>query len=124
LKKGHVLGKQAMNRIKHILVVVALLATMLPCSHAALHHNDHHHDADIELCCVAASPCACHSCEHSYCADPVQIQTDRTSNITLTEHPAILELLFCLPETKPALQKARPPAIGILAALQTVRLLI
>ena len=117
--------KQTMTPLKHILVVVALLATMLPCGHAALHHDDdHHHDADVERCCVAVDPCACHSCEHPYCADPVQIQTNRTSDIALIEHPATLKLLFRLPETKPALQKARPTANGMLAALQTVQLLI
>jgi hypothetical protein len=112
-----------MKNLKHILVVVALLATMVPCVHAAAHH-DHHHDADMGLCEVEAEPCSCHSCEHPPYADRVETQIVYTPDLTTIEHPAIPDRLFALPEEKPALQNTRPPGVGILAALQTVQLLI
>ncbi len=112
-----------MNMLKHILVVVALLATMLPCVHAAVHH-DHHHDADKGLCEVAADPCSCHSCEHQPCADKNKIQGNRTLDTTTIEQPPISAILFVLPETNSALRPARPPSPGILASIRTVQLLI
>ncbi len=110
--------------MKHILVVVALLATMVPCGHAAMHHHhDHHHDG-VALCGVAGEPCSCHSCGHQPGADKLEIQTDRTSTVTATERPSIPDLLFRLPKTIPVLRRSHPPGVGILAALQTVQLLI
>ena len=123
MKKGRVLDKEAMKNLKPILVVVALLATMLPCGHAAVHH-DHHHDADMGLCEVAVDPCSCHSCGDRPCVGKVEIQTDRTSDTTPIEQPPISFVLFILPETNSALRQARPPSFGMLAALQTVQLLI
>ena len=111
-----------MKFLKHILVVVALLATLLPCGHAAMHH-DHHHD-EVGMCEIATEPCCCHSCEHTPCADTVEIQLDRTPGATTIEQPLTLMLLFVLPETKPALKQVPPPVPGVLATLQTVQLLI
>ena len=112
-----------MKFLKHILVVVSLLATMVPHVHAAAHH-DHHHDADMGLCEVAAEPCSCHSCEHPPCADRVEIQSVYTPDLTTIEHPSIPDRLFALPKTIPVLRKPHPPTVGMLAALQTVQLLI
>lgn len=113
-----------MNGVKHILVVVALLATVLPCVHAAA-HNNHHHAESVELCAVAAQPCACHSCEEHTCTEHVEIQLDRTPDTTTIKQPSTPLFLYILPETKPAFSvKAIPPVSGVLSSLQTVQLLI
>jgi hypothetical protein len=112
-----------MKFLKHILVMVALLATMLPCSHAAEHH-DHDHGATVELCAFATDPCECHSCDHKACSDDVEIQIDRTSvskTSVIYTAPAILLPIL---ETKPVLKKTILPVSGILAVIQTVQLLI
>ncbi len=112
-----------MKPLKHILVVVALLAAMLPCGHAE--HHDHGQDVAMELCALAAEPCECHSCNHQPCPDSVEIQLDHnTPDLNPIEHPPALMLLFVLPETKPVLKESPPLAPGMLAALQTVQLLI
>jgi len=112
-----------MSFFKHILVVVALLAAMLPCGHAAEHH-DHGHDSAPELCALAAEPCECHSCNHQPCPDSVEIQLDRTPDSNTIEPPSSPALLFILPETKSVLKQTPPPDPGILAVIQTVQLLI
>ncbi len=113
-----------MKLLKHILVVVALLAMVLPCVHAAAHLSHHHHE-DIELCEIVAEPCcACHSREQQPCADTVEIQLDRTPDVAAIDPPSIAALLYILPEDKPALKKAILPPPGVLATLQTVQLLI
>ncbi len=107
--------------LKHILVVVALLATMVPCGHADMHHDHDHHDDGVA---IAGEPCSCHSCEHCPGTDKFEIQTDRVSNPIVTEHLSIPDPLFSLPTTSTVLRKPLPPSVGILAALQTVQLLI
>ncbi|MEN8254526.1 MAG: hypothetical protein ABFR33_03555 [Verrucomicrobiota bacterium] len=111
-----------MKLLKPILVI-ALLAMLLPCSHAAMHH-DHEHDAAMELCALDTSPCECHSCEHQPCSDNVEIQLDRTPDSNTVEQPFSPDVLFTVPEPKPALRQTLPPVSGILASLQTVQLLI
>jgi len=113
-----------MKLLKHILVI-ALLAAILPCSHAAMHHDhDHEHDVAMELCAIATEPCECHSCEHQPCADKLEIQLDHTSDTTTIKPPASPAVLFVLLETKPVLRQTLPPISGILAILRTVQLLI
>lgn len=113
-----------MKLLKHILVVIALLAMVLPCVHAAAHLSHHHHEG-VELCEIAAEPCcACHSREQQPCTDNVEIQLDRTPDVAAIDHPAIPALLYILPEDKPALKKANHPPSGVLATLKTVQLLI
>ena len=112
-----------MRLLNHILVVVALLAAMLPCSHAE--HHDHGHDAAMELCTLAAEPCECHSCNHPQCPDSVEIQLDHnTPDSNTIEQPPAPVLLFILAETKSVLREIPPPVPGILAVIQTVQLLI
>jgi hypothetical protein len=114
-----------MKLLKHILMVVALLATLLPCSHAAIHHgHGHDHGTAMELCALGASPCACHSCDHQPCSDRLEIQRRPAPVSDTIEPPAALVLFLSFPETKPAIKKTTPPVSGILAALQTVQLLI
>jgi len=112
-----------MRPFKHILVVVALLAAMLPCGHAGVHH-DHGHDADAGQCALAAEPCECHSCDHQPCSDDIEIQLDLTPVSETIVQPVISDVLYVLPEIHPALNKTIPPVSGILAALQTIQLLI
>ncbi len=107
-----------MSFFKHILVVVALLAAMLPCSHAE-YHDHHEHDAAM------AEPCECHSCNHPPCPDSVEIELDHnTPDSNTIVPPSTPVLLFVLPETKFILKQTLPPASGTLAVLQTVQLLI
>jgi len=112
-----------MGLLKHILVVVALLAATLPCSHATEHH-DHGHNPALELCAVDASPCECHSCDHQPCSTDIEIQLDRTSvsdSLEVLRHAAIR---LPLPQYKPAFRNTSIPVSGILASIQTVQLLI
>ena len=113
-----------MKRLKHIFVVVALLAAMLPCSHAAEHHDHGHDAAATELCAFAAEPCECHSCNHQPCPDRTEIQFNHTPDSTTIQPPSAPALLFVLPEANPAPRQTLPPVPGILADLQTVQLLI
>ena len=110
-----------MKLLNHILVVLALLATMLPCGHADVHH-DHHHDDGV-LSEISAEPC-CHSCDHQPCADKVEIQVDRTFHSCTLEQPSFSTVLFVLPEIYLDLKQAPPPVSGILADLRTIQLLI
>ncbi|RKX46520.1 MAG: hypothetical protein DRP64_03065 [Verrucomicrobia bacterium] len=110
-----------MRPFKHILVVVALLAAMLPCGHAAVHHG-HGHDAG--QCALAAEPCECHSCDHQPCSYDIEIQLDLTPVSETIVQSVIPNVLFILPEIHPALNKTIPPVSGVLASLQTVQLLI
>jgi len=112
-----------MKLMKHILVVVSLLAMVLPCVHAAA-HDSHHHEEGLALCEIAVAPCACHSCEQQPCTDKVEIQLDRTPVTTTIGQPSIPALLFVLPDTKPVLRKTSPSVSGVLATLRTVQLLI
>ena len=112
-----------MNFLKHILVVVALLATMLPCCLAAERHN-HNHESTMELCAFATSPCECHSCDHESCADDLEIHFNLASGTQAIEQPSNPEVLFTLPEPLPAKSKKNPPVSGFLASIQTVQLLI
>jgi len=111
-----------MKPLKHILVI-ALLVAMLPCSHAAMYH-EHEHDVAMELCAIAEEPCECRSCEHQPCADKIEIQFDRAPDSNTIEQPFSPDVLFTLPESKPALRQTLPPVSGTLATLQTVQLLI
>ena len=112
-----------MKRLKHILIGIALLAATLPCAHAMEHH-DHSHDSALELCALDAHPCECHSCDHLPCSADIKIQLDRTSISTSLEIFPRTALRLPLPEYKPVLKNSPPPVIGILAAIQTVQLLI
>jgi len=112
-----------MKLLKHILVVVSLLATVLPCIHAAEHY-EHHHSGGVELCAIGTEPCACHSCEELPCTDKGEIQLSRTPDTATIGQPSIPVLLYVLPEAKPVIKKTTPPVSGVLAILQTVQLLI
>lgn len=113
-----------MKLLKHILVVVALLAMVLPCVHAAAHFSHHHHE-DVELCEIATGPCcACHSREQHPCTDNVEIELNRAPNVATIEQASSPTLLYILPKETPVLKKAILPVPGVLASLKTVQLLI
>ena len=113
-----------MKLLKHILIVVALLAMVMPCVHASAHYSHQHHE-DVELCEIATGPCcACHSREQQPCTDNVEIQLDRTPDATTIDHPSVPTLLYILPKENPVLKKSFLPVPGVLATLQTVQLLI
>lgn len=105
----------------YILLVIALLAAMLPCSHAML---DHGHGHAAGPCAFAHDPCECHSCGHAPCSDEVKIQLNQTPVAKSIEAPSIAAPLFVFAQAKPVITHALPPVSGILSDLQTVQLLI
>jgi hypothetical protein len=111
-----------MRILKHILVVVAFMATLLPCCHAMELH-DHDHES-AELCAVAAAPCECHPCDHAPCVDEKQIQLDRIGMQDCIEKPTMSVLFIALDKPQPTTYRFTPPDSGILAVLQTIQLLI
>jgi hypothetical protein len=112
-----------MNILKHILVVVALLVTTLPCSHAVMHH-EHEHGSAMDLCEVSAIPCQCHSCDHEPCSVQTEIQLKPAPDTQTTEQPWNPTVLFIVPEPRLAKSKNSPPVAGVLASILTIQLLI
>ena len=114
-----------MNFLKHILVMAVLLATLLPCSHAAMNHeHGRDHGSVMELCALDVAPCACHSCDHQPCSGHLEIQRSPAPVSSTIGPSASIVLFFSFPETTLATKKTTPPVSGILAVLQTVQLLI
>ena len=109
--------------LKRIIVVIALLAVISPCCHAAAHHG-HDHDAAVDLCALDAMPCECHSCDQQPCSDNIEIQTGQVPVSKTIEHPSIPDVNFIFPE--PKLDSGEPilPVSGVLVSLQTIQLLI
>jgi hypothetical protein len=112
-----------MKILKHILVVIALLATLLPCSHAVGHH-EHDHGSAAEICSVSAMPCECHSCDSEPCSDTCEIQFDTFPGTLIVYTPSNPAVLFILPEPRFDKRTAIPSDRGILAVLETIQLLI
>ena len=110
-----------MNLLKHILVVGALLVTMLPYSHAIMHHE---HGSAMELCEVSALPCQCHSCDHEPCSDQAEIQLKTAPGTQSIEQSSNPTVLFIVPEPLLTKSKNSPPVVGVLASIQTIQLLI
>ena len=112
-----------MNLLKHIFVVSALLATMLPCNHSPAHH-EHDHGSAVELCAVSTTSCECHSCEKEPCSAKPEVKFNPAPGTQIIESPSNPAVLFILPEPQLAMSKIIPPVSGVLAAIQTVQLLI
>jgi len=115
-----------MKFLKHILVMVALLAPTLPCTHAdAYYDHGHDHDAATELCALPAAQCVCHSCDHSPVTEDVQVPQNNSGSSEIVIPPAPARtLLFVLPEIKAVSRNSLPSPAGDLAVIQTIQLLI
>ena len=112
-----------MKLLKHILVVVALMVAAIPCCHAAAHDvHGHEHDAESQICAV--HHCTCHSCDEIPCSDEFEIPKELTVAAASVAIPPSSFLLFVFTDTKPAARQDPPSISGILAAIQTVQLLI
>ena len=111
-------------KILRPILVIALLAGILPCSHADIHHDDHGHESMAELCAAAAGPCECHSCDVKPCTDQVEFQFNSAQGALVVMAPLNSTVLFTLSESRLANRKANPSVCGILASLQTIILLI
>ena len=111
-----------MNRLKHILVVVALLVTMLPCGHAEMHHN-HQHDG-VVLCSLALEPCSCHSCKDSFCFDQGALHVRPVLSSLVIRPPRVPMLFFVAPKHWAVISIPPPVSNNTLAILQTIQLLI
>lgn len=109
--------------LKHILVIVALLTAMMPCCHA-LGHDAPVRDAGADSSLVASHTCACHSCDEVAHHDHIDMPQELTAPSAAFELPVTGLQLFILSETKPLKRLVPPPVAGMLAALQTVQLLI
>jgi hypothetical protein len=112
-----------MKILKHILVVIALLATLLPCSHAFTHH-EHDHGSAAEICAVSTTPCECHSCDSEPCSDTGEIQFDTFPGTLIVDTPSNPAVLFIFSEPRFDKRTALLPDRAILAVLETIQLLI
>ena len=105
-----------MKFLQTILALIALVALMLPCTHAEEHH--HHELAGVELCAVDHAEC--HTCSDEPCTDTPPV----APMVSISEIPVrTLQLLAVLKTDRPAFV-AVDPSLGELLFLQTVQLLI
>ncbi|MEA2069207.1 MAG: hypothetical protein U9P12_08405 [Verrucomicrobiota bacterium] len=112
-----------MKLLRHILMVIALMAAVMPCCHADAHDlHSHGAQADAGLC--ASHACACHSCEETPCGDKLDMPQNLTVASASVVIPSSPIRLFIFTEAKPVTRQAPPKVTGILATLQTVQLLI
>ncbi|MCF7849958.1 MAG: hypothetical protein K9M45_13985 [Kiritimatiellales bacterium] len=113
-----------MKLLKHILVVVALLAATMPCCYAGHTGHDHEHAAGVELCALPTHTCHCHSCDQVPCKDNAQLPQEQAAPYETIEVPAVSAQAVIFLEHKPAIRQFPHPVSGVLASLQTVQLLI
>ena len=112
-----------MKRLKHILVVIALLMVAIPCSHAES-HAEHAHDTERQAEICATHACACHTCGDIPCADELEMPQQIPVVSTSAAIPTISVMLFTVTEIKSEPRQLLVSAQGTLASLQTVQLLI
>ena len=112
-----------MKFFKHIFVVLALIALMLPCGHAA-DHDAHAHEAETAEQICAASACACHGCDEAPCTAAPELPQERTPappSVSVSPRPPSF---LAFSDSKPLERPALFTTGGILASIQTVQLLI
>jgi hypothetical protein len=112
-----------MTWLKHILVVIALMVSAMPCCHAA-DHDTHGHDADAAAEICATHACACHSCDEIPCSDQLEVPQEMITASASVGIPARSIQLIVFSETKPVIRQVPLSVTGILASIQTVQLLI
>jgi hypothetical protein len=108
-----------MKRWKTIPALLALIALMMPCAHAAAHH--HHDECVAEPVCVAEQA-SCHACTDTACPEKPEILPGNSmSPVDVPERPLFVVDTLRTDEQL-AISVALPAAA--LLALQTVQLLI
>lgn len=112
-----------MALLKHILVVVALLAAAMPCCHA-IGHAAPARDVGTEASIDVSHACACHSCDEMVCYDNIDMPQELTASFDAFDVPVTFQQLFIISETKPLKRLVPPSVSGVLASIQTVQLLI
>jgi hypothetical protein len=111
-----------MRLLKHILIVFALMMASLPCIHAQIHEE---HAETSETSLTRAACCACHSGPETPCHASVKTPQQRVSAAVIALVPSTCFTGFVPPaEPQPVLRQVPPQGSGMLASLQTVRLLI
>ena len=111
---------------KNILVVIALLAVMLLCSHAVEQHDDCDYGFAEELWDCVGTYCNCYTSNHLPCANKQQVQF-KCPTAPKKVHAATDVLVgdrFYLSEHKQATKPHHPLVSGVLASILTVQLLI
>lgn len=112
-----------MNWLKNMLIVVALLITAWPCTHAD-NHPDSSTDHETISAIGESHHCSCHTCEHTVCTEDLEAQQTLAMVPVLSVVPSSDLLLLVLSETKPVVRRMSGPVYDPLVALQTVQLLI
>jgi hypothetical protein len=107
-----------MKHWKTIPALLALIALLLPCPHAAGHQ---HEACTPDTACVSAHP-ACHTCTESVCSDKISILP--VNSISPVELPAQSRFVLHILSTdiRPVAAVCLPSAA--LLPIQTVQLLI
>ncbi|MDZ8118678.1 hypothetical protein [Pontiella agarivorans] len=112
-----------MNGLKHILVVIALLFSALPCIHAEDQAcQPHEKDASQQL--FPFHVCGCHHCDELACSEELDAETSTVSVTVAVEPLPQAVILYVFTETKPVLRRATSPVYSALTALKIVHLLI
>jgi hypothetical protein len=107
-----------MKELQPILALIALVALILPCTHAEEHH--HHEMAGVELCSIDHADCQCDSTEP--CSKPEPL-VENVLVVGLSVPVRKIELIYVL-ETHTAVSLPTFRPLGDLLHLQTVQLLI
>lgn len=112
--------------MKNILVVIALLAVMLPCSHAVEQNDDNDHGFAQDLCDCYGTYCDCPAGDDLPCANKQQFQfVAPTASKIVNAPPVVLagDRLYLL-EDQQAIKHHNHPVSGVLVSIHTVQLLI
>jgi hypothetical protein len=110
---------------RHILVMMAFMAALVPCGHADL-HSDHSHDHDpqVELYSDSSESCKCHAHNPESCIDAVDLDAPERGFSGLVEIPESQVTIASYSQNPLAITKPVLHTSGTLAALKTVQLLI
>ncbi len=111
-------GVKRMKRWRIIPALLALIALLLPCQHAAGHVHD---ECTPDTACVAAHP-ACHTCTESVCSDTLSILPVNSISPVVLPVPSRFILQILSTDIPPVTEVCLPDAA--LFPLQTVQLLI
>ncbi|MDH3982318.1 MAG: hypothetical protein OES84_05380 [Kiritimatiellaceae bacterium] len=96
----------------------------MPCIHEHAHAFSAHDASSDHPEFSESHHCDCHSCDDSSCAEDLEVPQELTVVSTTVPAPASVFELIIFPEIKPVVQPVPPSAVGILASIQTVQLLI
>jgi hypothetical protein len=111
-----------MKTVKHILIMIALLGSSMPCLHAVAHESHDHADSEGKSICAAPVHSSdCHSCDETHREMTIQrVPFLSAQSFAVASSPVPL---FILSETRLAIRQPAITPHGVLSSLQTVRLL-